>query len=201
MVRNSSERRFKSAYGESVAAAGTAGAARSFSAIAGTAFMSMSMRARSVPTAPERLFVGGERRVQLRGLVGHDLLVFTQAGIHGLGELFEMLLAILAELGLEVLAPHGVERIRRRHLAPQAGGQHIQLIRQILRRRDLAARDQRVELHKPIAQALQAHFIGQQGDRVAEFLLCELRHTWLVSCLRPRGVSSRESVRESARGR
>ena len=103
--------------------------ARSRSATAGTAFSSMSARATSAPAAAvSASLILRQRPVELLILALDDVLVGGEARVHLLGELLEALLAVLAELRLQHLAPQRGEGERRHGLPSQAAREAVEPI-------------------------------------------------------------------------
>src|SRR5262249_19663853 len=144
----------------------------------------------------QRVAILSQRPVQLLLLALHDCLVLAEARVHLLGDLLEPLLAILAELGAQHLAPQRREDEGGHRLTTEPARELVEAIGERGGRVEAAPRLEGAEAREAVAQPFEAEVIDHRLDRVGELGRGEICHRWLLMT-RPGAGCQRSAGRDS----
>ena len=172
--------------------------------------MSAARDARRRSTALSASRYSARARSSSSSLPSTIALVLAEARVHLLGELLESLLAFLAELGTQHLAPQRGEGEGRHGLAAEAAREAIETVGKRGRRIEPAPRLERAEARESVAQAFESVVVDHRLDGLGELGLGEVGHRVVVmdrvgaGCQRWRGRDSpprgdRDGTRDRAR--
>src|SRR5439155_1365433 len=116
----------------------------------------------------EPLAVRGQCLVEIGLAALDDRVVRIEAGVYVFGQLFELLLAVLAETGAHHLVPERRESIGRGYLAAEPAGQEVETLGEGGGVVEPAPGGEGVHAGETLAQLLDTTMLGERGDRFRE---------------------------------
>src|SRR4029453_10108003 len=119
-----------------------------------------------------------------------ELLVLGETLVDLVGQLLELLLALLAQLGLQHLAPQRREGERRHGRPARAAGEAIEAVRERRGRVEPAPVGEGAHLREAVAQALEAVMIDHRLHGLVELGIGEVGHASASDDLARRGLST-----------